>query len=49
MSVWLNDEITHHLHSLRIHQLQMVLRDHVLHEILMDQFPTRSPLVAILH
>ena len=45
----LDDEVSHHLHGFGINETQVLLHDHILHEVLMDQLSTSPPLLAILH
>lgn len=49
VSIRLNNKVSHHLNSLSVDKCEMLLEDHVLHEILMDQLATCPPLLAILH
>jgi hypothetical protein len=44
-----NHEVPNHLHCLCIDRLDMVLDDHLLHEILMHQLSAGPPLVGVLH
>lgn len=49
MSFRLDHEISHHLDGFGVNELDMVLDDHALHEVLMDEFATCPPLIGILH
>ena len=49
MSIRFDDEIAQHLHRFRVDQLDVSFHDHRFHKVLMDQFATCLPLLAVLH
>lgn len=49
MSIGFDNEIVEHLDSFGIDKLQMILHDHGLHKVLVDQLATNLPLLAIRH